>query len=516
MLPARKPERFERTAADMSDVIDMIGPDAKARDFLAQPLRMLVNGAFVAGQGGDMAVINPATGAVVAQAPVADRADIDTAVQAARLAFDKGPWATVRPVERERLLLRLADLIERDADTLAQLETLDNGKILGMARHGDLALALDSLRYMAGWATKIEGTTVSPSFAYVPHMRFTSQTLRRPVGVVGQIIPWNFPLVMAIWKIAPALAAGCTVVLKPSEDTPLSALYLARLVVEAGFPEGVVNILPGAAEAGIALVEHPLVDKIAFTGSTQVGQDIQRRAAASMKRLSLELGGKSPVVVLEDCDPDEAAQGAAGAIFFNHGQVCTAGSRLLVHRSLYEPVLERLAAIADGMVLGDGFDPATQMGPLVSARQRDRVAGFVEGARAQGARLIAGGHAPDRAGFFYRPTIFADVAPTMTLARDEVFGPVLAVMPFDTEEEALALANDTCFGLGASVWTKDLTRAWRFAEGLKAGNVWINAHNLLDPAVPFGGHRLSGYGRELGHAPLELYTEAKSVTLNLG
>jgi phenylacetaldehyde dehydrogenase len=354
---------------------------------------------------------------------------------------------------------------------------------------------------MAGWATKIEGTTVSPSFAYVPHMRFTSQTLRRPVGVVGQIIPWNFPLVMAIWKIAPALAAGCTVVLKPSEDTPLSALYLARLVVEAGFPEGVVNILPGAAEAGIALVEHPLVDKIAFTGSTQVGQDIQRRAAASMKRLSLELGGKSPVVVLEDCDPDEAAQGAAGAIFFNHGQVCTAGSRLLVHRSLYEPVLERLAAIADGMVLGDGFDPATQMGPLVSARQRDRVAGFVEGARAQGARLIAGGHAPDRAGFFYRPTIFADVAPTMTLARDEVFGPVLAVMPFDTEEEALALANDTCFGLGASVWTKDLTRAWRFAEGLKAGNVWINAHNLLDPAVPFGGHRLSGYGRELGHAP---------------
>ncbi|WP_068093268.1 aldehyde dehydrogenase family protein [Novosphingobium rosa] len=501
---------------EVIEVIEVGGAGKAAREFLGQPLQLLVNGAFVEGRGASIPVINPATGTAIAQCPIGTAQDIDEAVRAARHAFDKGDWKDLRPVARERLLLRLADLIERDADTLAELETLDNGKILPMARHGDLTLALDSLRYMAGWATKIEGTTISPSFAYVPHMRFTSQTLRRPVGVVGQIIPWNFPLVMAIWKIAPALAAGCTVVLKPSEETPLTALYLARLVVEAGFPAGAVNIVTGGAEAGIALVEHPLVDKIAFTGSTQVGQDIQRRAAATMKRLSLELGGKSPVVVLEDCDPDVAAQGAAGAIFFNHGQVCTAGSRLLVHRSLYEPVLKRLAAIADGMVLGDGFDPAAQMGPLISARQRDRVAGFVEGAKAQGARLVAGGFAPDREGFFFRPTIFADVAPTMTLACDEVFGPVLAVMPFDTEEEALALANDTSFGLGASVWTGDFTRAWRFAEGLKAGNVWVNAHNLLDPAVPFGGHRLSGYGRELGHAPLELYTEAKSVTLNLG
>jgi phenylacetaldehyde dehydrogenase len=348
--------------------------------------------------------------------------------------------------------LRLADLIERDADTLAQLETLDNGKILPMARHGDLALALDSCATWPAGRPRSRGRRFRPPS---PMCRTCASPRRR---CAARWAWWarsslELPAGHGHLEDRPGAGGGLYGGAQAVRGHAADALYLARLVVEAGFPAGVVNILPGAAEAGIALVEHPLIDKIAFTGSTQVGQDIQRRAAA-MKRLSLELGGKSPVVVLEDCDPDEAAQGAAGAIFFNHGQVCTAGSRLLVHRSLYEPVLERLAVIADGMVLGDGFDPAAQMGPLVSARQRDRVAGFVEGAKAQGARLIAGGHAPDRAGFFYRPTIFADVAPTMTLACDEVFGPVLAVMPFDTEEEALALANDTCFGLGASVWTR--------------------------------------------------------------
>lgn len=516
----------------MSDTLDIASPagaspsatvgsgaqaaSAATQAFLAHRHGLWIDGAHVPAASGERrTVIDPATGAPIAEVAEGGAADIDRAVAAARAAFDTGPWRALRPVERERLLLRLADLIERDADLLAELEVLDNGKILPMARHGDLVLAMDSLRYMAGWATKIEGTTIAPSFHYVPGLSFTSHTIRQPVGVVGQIIPWNFPLVMAIWKIAPALAAGCTVILKPAEDTPLSALYLGGLIAEAGFPAGVVNIVTGASAAGIALVEHRHVDKIAFTGSTEVGQDIQRRAAATMKRLSLELGGKSPVVVLGDCPVPMAVEGAAGAIFFNHGQVCTAGSRLLVHRSIYAEVIDGLAAVANGMVLGAGLDPASQMGPLVSAKQRARVDGFVQGALAQGARLVAGGEAPAGPGFFYRPTVFADGTPEMTLCREEVFGPVLVAMPFDSEEEALALANDTRFGLGASVWTQNLGAANRFALGLKAGNVWVNAHNLLDPAVPFGGHRMSGYGRELAHAPLELYTEAKSVTVTL-
>jgi len=501
----------------MTQAVDLLdGLGEPARQFLAAPLGLLIDGAEVAAQSGARReVISPATGRVVASVAEGDGQDIDRAVAAARAAFDGGAWSRLKPVERERLLLRLADLLERDADVLAQLEVLDNGKIWPMARHGDLTIAVDSLRYMAGWATKIEGTTISPSFHYIPGVSFASHTIRQPVGVVGQIIPWNFPLVMAIWKIAPALAAGCTVVLKPAEDTPLCALYLARLVGEAGFPAGAVNIVTGGSAAGIALVEHRGVDKIAFTGSTEVGIEIQKRAAPTMKRLSLELGGKSPVVVMGDCPVPMAIEGAAGAIFFNHGQVCTAGSRLLVHRSIYDAVIAGLGAAADAMVLGNGFDPAAQMGPLVSARQRARVEGYVQGALAQGARLVAGGFAPEGEGFFYRPTVLADGTPEMTICREEVFGPVVIAMPFDSEEEALALANDTSFGLGASIWTQSLAVANRFAFGLKAGNVWVNAHNILDPAVPFGGHRLSGYGRELGHAPHELYTEAKSVTVTL-
>jgi phenylacetaldehyde dehydrogenase len=484
--------------------------------FLAETHGLVIDGASVpAHSGARRDVINPATGAVIAGVAEAGAEDVALAVGAARRAFDSGIWSGLRPVERERALLRLADLIERDAAVLAEIEVLDNGKTLGMARYGDLVLAVDTMRYMAGWATKIEGSTITPSFHYVPSMRFASHVIRQPVGVVGAIIPWNFPLVMAIWKIAPALAAGCTVVLKPAEDTPLGALYLARLVAEAGIPAGVVNVVTGAGAVGVALVEHPGVDKIAFTGSTEAGQDIQRRAAGTMKRLSLELGGKSPVVIMDDCPVAMAVEGAAGAIFFNQGQVCTAGSRLLIHRSLYEEVLAGLGALADGMVVGDGFDPSVQMGPLVSARQRDRVDGFVQGALAQGARLVAGGTAVAGPGFFYRPTVLADGTPDMTICREEVFGPVVIAMPFDTEEEALALANDTRFGLGASIWTQSLGVANRFAIAFKAGNVWVNAHNLLDPAVPFGGHRMSGYGRELGHAPLELYTEAKTVTYTL-
>lgn len=487
-----------------------------ARAFLASQPGLLIAGASVpAASGARRDVIDPSTGLVVTTVAEGGAADIDAAVAAARATFESADWRDMRPLARERLLHRLADLIERDANILAELEVIDSGKILPFARHGDLVIALDSLRYMAGWTTKIEGTTIDPSFSYIPQVRFTARTVRQPVGVVGQIIPWNFPLVMAIWKIAPALAAGCTVVLKPAEDTPLTALYLGRLVAEAGFPAGAVNIVTGGREVGMAIVEHPGIDKIAFTGSTAAGQDIQRRAAATMKRLSLELGGKSPVVILEDCPVPMAVEGAAGAIFFNHGQVCTAGSRLLIHRSIYEDVVQGLAQAANGMVLGEGMDPTGQMGPLISARQRDRVAAYVQGAVDQGARLVAGGQVPDRAGFFYRPTVLADGNPAMTIFREEVFGPVVIAMPFDTEEEALALANDSCFALGASVWTQNLAAANRFAGALRAGNVWINAHNILDPSVPFGGWKMSGYGRELGHSAIELYTESKSITMPL-
>ncbi|MBB3861297.1 phenylacetaldehyde dehydrogenase [Novosphingobium hassiacum] len=492
------------------------GAEAIAETFLASGLGLWIDGRDVPAVGGARRdVVDPSTGAVVCSVAEGTAQDVDIAVIAARKAFNAPEWRKLKPLLRERMLHRLADLIERDADILAQLEARDTGKILPAARYGDVVIALDSLRYTAGWTTKIEGTTITPSFSYIPDVQFSARTVREPVGVVGQIIPWNFPLVMAIWKIAPALAAGCTVVLKPAEDTPLSALYLARLVDEAGIPAGVVNIVTGGREVGVALVEHPDVDKIAFTGSTSAGQDIQRRAASTMKRLSLELGGKSPVVVLADCPVPMAVEGAAGAIFFNHGQVCTAGSRLIVHRSIYEDVVQGLAAAANGMTLGTSDDPQAQMGPLISARQRDRVKGFVEGALAQGARLVAGGTVPEGDGFFYRPTVLADGTPEMTIFRDEVFGPVVIALPFDTEEEALRLANDTCFGLGASVWTSDLHAANRFASGLKAGNVWINAHNILDPAVPFGGWKMSGYGHELGHSAIELYTEVKAITMPL-
>lgn len=487
-----------------------------AKDFVSKPLAMLIGGTWVTSEAGrTITVSDPATGLPITTVPAGTGADVDKAVKAARRAFE-GAWPACRPVQRERLLLRLADLLEQHADEFAQLETIDNGKLLTMARHGDLQIAIDSLRYMAGWATKIEGTTITPSFAYVPDAQFVSQTLREPVGVVGQIIPWNFPLVMAIWKIAPALAAGCTVVLKPAEDTPLTALRLGQLICEAGFPDGVVNIVTGDAEPGSALVEHPDVDKIAFTGSTEVGQIIQARAAGSMKRLSLELGGKSPVVILKDADVATAVQGAAQAIFFNHGQVCTAGSRLFVERPIYDAVIAGLADVAEQFVLGSGFDPSSQMGPLVSARQRDRVQTFLETGCKQGARLLAGGTPADGPGFFFKPAVFADVQPNMTIYREEIFGPVLAATPFDDLDTAVALANDTSYGLGASVWTNNLALANHLVRKIRAGTVWVNCHNLLDPAVPFGGHGMSGYGKELGHAARELYTESKSVTMVLG
>ena len=488
-----------------------------ARKFVSAPAKMLIDGKWVEAQSGKtITVTDPATGLPITTVPAGGAYDVDLAVKAARRAFE-GSWAKHRPSQRERLLLKLADLLEAHADEFAQLETLDNGKLLMMARYGDLNIAIDSLRYMAGWATKIEGTTISPSFSYVPgDIEFTSHTLREPVGVVGQIIPWNFPLVMAIWKIAPALAAGCTVVLKPAEDTPLTALRLGELICEAGFPDGVVNIVTGDAEPGAALVDHRDVDKIAFTGSTEVGQIIQRRAADTMKRVSLELGGKSPVIILKDADIGMAIQGAAQAVFFNHGQVCTAGSRLFVERPIYDDVIDGLAEVANSFVLGSGFDEASQMGPLVSAKQRDRVQAFLDIGQKQGARLVAGGTAADGPGFFFKPAVFADVRPDMTIYQEEIFGPVLSAAAFDDLDTAIRLANDSVYGLGASIWTNNLALANKAVRRLKAGSVWVNCHNLLDPAVPFGGVKMSGYGKELGRAAQDLYTEAKTVTMAFG
>ncbi|KJS38162.1 MAG: aldehyde dehydrogenase [Rhodospirillaceae bacterium BRH_c57] len=490
---------------------------APARAFLAQNRRMLIGADWVDAQSGaTLDAVNPADGQILTRFPAAQAEDVDRAVAAARAAFDGGDWPAMRPVERERMLHRLANLIEENADELAELESVDNGKSVLMARHGDMAMAVDFLRYMAGWATKIEGTTITPSVPYIPDMRFTAYTLREPVGVVGAIIPWNFPLLMAVWKIGPALASGCTVVLKPAEETSLTALRLGELVLEAGYPAGVVNVVTGLGHvAGAALSAHPGIDKVAFTGSTEVGKLVGKAAMENMTRVSLELGGKSPVIMLDDVDPAMAAQGAAMAIFFNHGQVCTAGSRLYVHKSRFDEVVGGLSAIADGMKLGSGLDPEAQMGPLVSAKQRDRVCGYIAQGIEAGARAAAGGGAADGAGFFVKPTVLVNTNPTMSVVREEIFGPVVVAMPFDDIDEVARLANDTIFGLGASIWSNNLRKVHRLVPKIKAGTVWINCHNVLDPALPFGGYKQSGLGREMGKAVFDMYTESKSVMMAL-
>ena len=466
------------------------------------------------GQGDPIDVHDPATGEVIATQLDAGPAQIDLAVQAARRAFASGPWRAMLPAGRERLLLNLADLVERHGEELARLETLNNGKLLGVSQGLEVGSGAQWLRYMAGWATKLSGDTLSLSIPFPPGVQYSAYTLPQPVGVVAAIIPWNFPLLMAIWKIAPALAAGCTVVLKPAEETPLTALRLAELVLEAGFPPGVVNVVTGRGEtAGAALVAHPGVDKIAFTGSTEVGKLIGRAAMDDMKRVSLELGGKSPVIVLDDCDPDVAAHGAAAAIFFNQGQVCTAGSRLYVQKGLYAKVVQRLADLAAGMKLGSGFAPDTQVGPLVSARHQQRVLDYIGIGRAEGGKVLAGGAAGEGAGYFVRPTVFADVAADARIAREEIFGPVVVAQSFDTLDDAVRLANDSAFGLGASLWSNDLTRVQRLIPRIDAGTLWINTHNMLDPNMPFGGFKQSGIGREHGRAVLDMYLEKKSVCI---
>jgi len=478
--------------------------------------QMFVDGRFCAsGNGHTFAVYNPATGSEIARVPDAGDADVDAAVTAARRAFEADTWRRLPPAERERLLLKLADLVERNGDELAALETLNQGKLLGFSKMLEVGGSVQWLRYMAGWATKIEGSTVDLSLAFPPGVRYNASTRRVPAGVVAAIVPWNFPLLMAVWKIAPALACGCTVVLKPAEETPLTAIRLAELAHEAGFPPGVLNVVTGQGEtAGAALVRHAGVDKVTFTGSTEVGRIIGKQCANDLKRVSLELGGKSPVIVLDDCDPQRAIEGAAGAIFFNHGQVCTAGSRLYVPRARFDEIVEGIAQVARNTVLGSGFDAATQMGPLVSARHRDKVAGMIAQGRTEGGEIVAGGGDGNRAGYFVEPTVIANAAnKPLTVVREEVFGPVLVAMPYDDVEEAIAAANASEYGLGASVWTNQLDRALRVVDAVQAGTVWVNTHNMVDPALPFGGFKASGIGREHGRAIIDAYTETKSVCI---
>ncbi|AOK28279.1 aldehyde dehydrogenase [Burkholderia singularis] len=461
-----------------------------------------------------LSVVDPATEKTIAQAAASDARDVDAAVAAARRAFDSGDWPRMRPADREKLLYRFAELIERHADELAAIETLETGKLVGIARAIDVQGGAEFVRYMAGWATKIEGSTLDTSIAVPAGTEYFAYTRREALGVVGAIVPWNFPLAIALWKVATALACGCTVVLKPSEETPLTALYAAELAQQAGLPAGVLNVVTGTgAEAGAALVAHPGVDKITFTGSVGAGKTIGHAALDRLARFTLELGGKSPLIVLDDADPDAAARGAAQGIFFNQGQVCTAGSRVYVQKRLYERVVSGIAAAAESMKIGSGFDPDVQIGALVSKPHFERVLAHVDAAREEGATLVTGGTRALDSGYFVKPTVFVNATPSMRIVREEVFGPVVTVTPFDTVDEALRLANDTDFGLAASVWSQNLSLVHRIVPRLKAGIVWVNAHNMLDSNLPFGGFKQSGYGRELGRAALEQFTELKSVCI---
>ena len=497
----------------MATALKIVPPEDKVTSFVSRKHKMLINGKWVeAASGQTFATYNPATGEVLARVAEGDRVDIDLAVKAARAAFDHGPWRKLTASERGRLIWKLGDLIEENLEELAELETLDNGKPLKVARAADVPLAADLFRYMAGWATKIEGSTIPLSVPYTPGAQYLAYTLREPVGVVGQIIPWNFPLLMAAWKLGPALATGCTVVLKPAEQTPLSCLRLGELIQEAGFPDGVVNIVPGYGEtAGAALAAHPDVDKVAFTGSTEVGKLVLQAAAGNLKKVSLELGGKSPNVVFADVDLKAAIAGAASAIFFNHGQCCCAGSRLYVEDKVFDQVVEGVSERAKKINLGSGFDSSTDMGPLVSEEQLNRVCSFLESGFSQGAKAVVGGSRHGDKGYFVKPTVLVNTSEKMKVVQEEIFGPVVTAIPFRDTEQLTAQANDTVYGLAAGIWTNDIKKANRLASQLRAGTVWINCYNIFDAALPFGGYKQSGWGREMGKDALEMYTEVKAV-----
>jgi len=483
----------------------------RVQEFLKGTKKLLINGEWVeAASGQTFETLDPSNGKVLAVVSEAGPEDVDRAVKAARQAFENGPWRKMSASERGRLIYKLADLMEAHQEELAQLETLDNGKPINETSNADVPLAIDHIRYYAGWTTKIMGQTIPVAGNYFNYTR------HEPVGVVGQIIPWNFPLLMATWKLGAALATGCTIVLKPAEQTPLSALYLGQLALEAGIPAGVLNIVPGFGEtAGAPLVDHPDVDKIAFTGSTSVGKMIMRQAAGTVKKISLELGGKSPNIILPDADMSKAIPGALMGIMFNQGQVCCAGSRLYIQKKSYDNVVADLAAHAKNIKQGAGINPSTQIGPLVSQEQLERVGKYIELGKQEGAEVVAGGVYGQGEGYFVEPTIFADVNDEMTIAKEEIFGPVVSAMPFEDLDDVIRRANNSEYGLAAGLWTQDVKKAHYVANQLKAGTVWVNCYNVFDAASPFGGYKQSGIGREMGSYALDNYTEVKSVWINL-
>ena len=483
-----------------------------AREFVERgPQRLVIGGERLeAADARSFETIDPATGEPICEVALAGPEDVDRAVEAAQAALD-GPLRKVNPSKRAGLMYGLAELIKANGDQLAELESLDNGKPVTSAR-GDIAATVNHLRYYAGWPTKIEGETIPVSARDV-----LCYTLREPVGVCAQIVPWNYPLLMAIWKVAPALAAGCAIVLKPAEQTPLTALRLGELALEAGFPEGTLNVLAGDGTTGAALVDHPGVDKVAFTGSTVVGREIGEKCGRSLKRLTLELGGKSPNIILPDADLDRAIPGSYQGIYSNSGQACNAGSRLYVARQLFDDVVERLASYAREAKVGPGLDPETEFGPLISEEQFERVKGYIDSGVQEGAKVVAGG-SPDGGnggGYFVEPTLFTGVEDSMRIAREEIFGPVLVAMPFEDLEEVARRANDTEYGLAAGLWTRDISNAHKLAAMLQAGNVYINTWGGGDPAAPFGGYKASGIGREKGRANLDAYLETKTVWVQL-
>jgi aldehyde dehydrogenase (NAD+) len=486
-------------------------PRKAARPQIRQT-QLLIDGQWTPARSGKtFETINPATEEVIASVAEADAADVEMAVRAARKAFDEGPWPRMDARERGRIMMRLADLMESEIDELAALESLDNGKPVSDAKLGDIPLAIQVIRYYAGWADKIQGATIPING------NFFCYTRKEPVGVAGQIIPWNFPILMVAWKWGPALAAGCTVVMKPAEQTPLTALRLARLAQEAGVPDGVINVVPGfGPTAGAAIVKHPGIDKVAFTGSGETAQIIMRQAADQLKRLTFELGGKSPNIVFADADLDAAAAGAHVGIYLNQGQCCCAGSRLFVEDKIHGEFVERVVADSKARRVGDPFDPATQQGPQVDKAQFDKIMGYIQAGQKEGATLAAGGGRVGDKGFFIEPTVFTNVKDEMAIAREEIFGPVLSVLRFSDMDELIRRANATNFGLAAAVWTRDIGRAHEAAKRLRAGTVWVNCYDVFDAAAPFGGFKQSGFGRELGEKGLDPYLEHKTVTVSLG